>query len=284
MKICRRDSLRRLAVPVLFIAAGLASCTSSSQKLLEEADANWRKGRNEEALQGNQILYQREPKGTLAPRALLNTANIYYYNLRQLKPAIQFYDKLVREFPEASESVDAHRRLAEIYANELNDKDQAITQYDALLMNGNVPDRPEILFKRADMYFKKEDYDHALREMRALEESGVGDRLADQVSLEIGSIYQIQKEFDKAVEPFAKATASKYADIRHRAVLSLAETYETLFDFENAIATVRRLDHTPENDQFVSAEVERLKKKKIEVQKGGAFSFLSNAPRTKKLP
>ena len=282
MKARRHDRTWISAVSVLLIAAFGNSCNSSSQKLLEEADANWRKGRNYEALQGNELLYQREPKGNFAARALLNIANIYYLNLRQLKPAIQSYDRLIHEFPEAVEAVEAHRHLANIYADELNDNDQAIAQYEALLRVEDLPDRPAIMFKRADMFFKMGDYDRALRELRTLEESGIDDRLADQVSLRIGSIYQIKKEFDKAVEPFAKVVTSKYADCRRRAILSLAETYETLFDFGKAIAAIQKLDRNPENDKFAAGEVERLKKKRVAVERSDNLYLMRELPVPKK--
>jgi tetratricopeptide (TPR) repeat protein len=282
MKAHLPDRPWRFAAAALLIMVFLLSCNSSSQKLLEEAESNWRKGRNLEALQGNEALYQREPKGKFAARALLNAADIHYLNLRQLKPAIQFYDKLVDEFPASPEAVEAHRHLAEIYANELNDRDQAIVQYDALLKDPNLKDRGEIQFRRADAFFKKEDYDRALRELRALEEATGDDRLADQVSLKIGSIYQIQKEFDKAVEPFAKVVPSRYPECRRRAILSLAEVYETLFDFDNAIKTIQKLDRTPENEQLVAGEVARLNKKHAAVDRGSSLNFMRGVPVTKK--
>lgn len=282
MKAHPRNPRGRLIWLALLLSAWLLSCGSSSQKLLEEAENNWRKGRNLEALQGNEALYQREPKGKFAARALLNIANIHYLNLAQLKPAIQSYEKLAREFPESPEAAEAHRRLADIYAIDLNDRDQAIAQYDALLKDPNLKDRNEILYKRADLYLKTEDYDRALRELRALEESGIDDHLADDVSLKIGSIYQIQKEFDRAVEPYGKAVNSKYPECRRRAIIGLAETYEMLFDFDNAIATIQKLDHTPENAQLIAGEVDRLKKKRISVEKGGNLNFMRGMPVPKK--
>ena len=107
-------------------------------------------------------------------------------------------------FRDAPEAVEAHRHLADLYADELNDNDQAIAQYEALLKIENLPDRPEILFKRADLFLKKEDYDRALRELRALEESGIGELLADQVSLKIGNIYRFRRSLTRQSNPLPR--------------------------------------------------------------------------------
>lgn len=213
---------------LLVLAALAAACGSDSQRLLDQAETSWRKGNYEEAIQANQDLYQRDGHGKYAARALLNIGNIYYLNLRQLKGAIEFYDKLTQEFPDTPEALLARRQLASIYTNEevIRDLDQAIAQYDRLLDSNNLADRAEIEFQRADAYFKKGEYGRALRALSSLEESGISGRLAAQVALKIGDIYQVEKRFSEAIEPFRRVLASTCQECRQRAIMSLAETYE----------------------------------------------------------
>jgi tetratricopeptide (TPR) repeat protein len=265
----RSDARLRSAACVLVLAAMLAACSSSSGQLMDQAETNWRKGRYEDSIQVNQALYNLEPRGRYAGRALLNIGNIYYLNLRKLKPAIEFYEKLTAEFPDSAEAILAHKQLAAIYANELVDLDQAIAQYNKLLEAKNLDDRQEILFQRADAYLKREEFDHARRELLGLEDAGVSGRLADQVSLKIGDSYAIQKRFDEAVEPFQKALTSAFPECRRRAILSLEETYENLFEFDKAMQTIRMLDKSPENDRYVQSEVARLSAKRKGVETGG---------------
>jgi tetratricopeptide (TPR) repeat protein len=189
--------------------------------------------------------------------------------LRKLKPAIEFYEKLTAEFPDSAEAILAHKQLAAIYANELVDLDQAIAQYNKLLEAKDLDDRQEILFQRADAYLKREEFDHARRELLGLEDAGVSGRLADQVSLKIGDSYAIQKRFDDAVEPFQKVLTSAFPECRRRAILSLEETYENLFEFDKAVQTIRMLDKSPENDRYVQSEVTRLSAKRKGVETGG---------------
>jgi tetratricopeptide (TPR) repeat protein len=253
------------------LSAFLAACGPDLQALLEQAETSWRKGRYNEAILANEELLKREPRGKYAAHALLSIANIQYLNLRQIKPAINFYTRLNREFPETPDSLQAHRHLAEIYENEVIDLDQAITQLSALLEARDLKDRFDILYRRADLFFKKENYDRALRELRSLQDAGAQGRLADQVLLKVGSIYQIQKKYDLAIEPFTRALASEFPEIRRRALLSLAENYENLFDFDNAVATMRKMPRTPEDEAFVASEIARLNKKRRDVEKGGTL-------------
>jgi tetratricopeptide (TPR) repeat protein len=265
-------NLRRFpAAGLLLMALGQIECSSSARAILDRAEAAWRSSRYEEAVRANQELYKLDSRGKLAPQALLNIGDIYYLNLRQLKSAIEYYDKLTREFPAAPEALQARRQLAAIYMNEeiILDLDQAIAQYDKILEAGDLADRQEIRFQRAEAIFKNGDYSRALRELSSLEEEGVNDGLAARISLRIGTIYMIEKRYSEAVEPFRKILASNNVECRRRAILNLAECYENLYDFQNAVETLRKLDATPENEQLILKEIERLNKKRRDVERGG---------------
>ncbi len=269
---------RRLERParwcLLTLAALLAGCSSSSRQLMDRAESSWRKGRYPEALEANEQLYRYEPRGRYAAQALLNIADIRYLNLRQTRQAIEFYEKLTTEFPNSAQALKAHRQLAGIFANEVIDLNQAIAQYDRILDFKDIRDRAEIVFQRADAYFKNEDYYRALRELHSLEESGISGHLADQVSLKIGSIYQIQKKYPETIEPLQKVLGSACPECRRSAVLNLTATYENLLDFDKAIETIRRLDPGPENDAYRQKEIERLNAKRRNVDKPGELGWV----------
>ena len=241
-----------------FAASG---CNSDARQLAERADARWREGNYEEAIQINRLLYERDPQGKLAPQALLNIGNLSYLNLRKIKDAVDAYKKLVEEFPGRQEELKAHLQLADIYENEVQDLSEAVTEYDKILESKALDNRLEIEFRRANAYFKMEDYLRALRELLRIEEAGVAGHLADQVFLKIGNIYQIQRRFEDAAGYLRRVEKSPCPECRHRAILSLAETYEALYDIPHAIETIRELDHTPENEQRVSQEIARLTEK-----------------------
>ncbi len=260
--------LRFLGWSLLLAAALLGACNSDSRQLLDRADARWREGHYDDAIRLNTLLYERDRQGKLGAQALLNIGNIYYLNLRQIKDATDTYKKLVDEFPGRPEEYKAREQLATIYENEIGDLSEAIQQYDKILEAKKLDNRDEIQFQRANAYFKKEDFDRALRELRRLEESEVSGHLAHQVYLKIGNIYQIRHRFDDAVVYFQRVTSSACPECRRRSILNLAESYEALYDFKSAIDTLEKLDHTPENDRWISQETARLTEKQRQVDSG----------------
>lgn len=250
------------------LAALLPACSSNTRQLLDQAETSWRKGNYEDAIKADKELYRRDPRGKFATQALLNIGNVYYLNLRQLKQAIEFYSKLVAEFPDSEEAIQAHKQLAAIYANELVDLDQAIAQYNKMLESKSLEDRNEILYQRADAYLKKEDFDRARRELNAIVDSGATGKLADQIYLKIGDSYAIEKRFEEAEEPYQKVLPSQFPECRRRAILSLSETYENLFEFDKAIQTIKLLEKTPDGGAFAQREIARLTAKSKSVESG----------------
>jgi outer membrane protein assembly factor BamD (BamD/ComL family) len=257
--------LRRLPAPLVAALLLAAACSSDIRQMRDQAEARWREGKYEDAARLNQLLYDRDARGRFAAPALLDLGTIYYLNLRQLDRAIATFQKIIVEFPHGREARRAREQLAEIYRNEIGDLTQAIHEYEKLLESDAIDNRSEIQFRMADTFFKLNDFDRALRELRRIEDGGVSGHLADQVRLKIGSIYQIRKRYEDAAAVFDKASGSPCIECRRRAVFNLAETYELMFDYERAIATIQKLDRTPEDEARIAREVARLADKQQRV-------------------
>jgi tetratricopeptide (TPR) repeat protein len=260
--------LRRLltsfpALPVfwVFLSTILSGCNSDARQLQQRAEVRLREGNYEEAVQLNRLLYLKDPQAKTAAQALLTIGDIYYLQMRRIKDAVEAYKKLVDEFAGRPEEYKARLQLATIFENEMADLTQAVAEYDLILQSPELDNRFDIEFRRANAYFKMEDYNRALRDLRRLEEAGVSGHLAHQVYLKIGSIYQIQRRFEEAESYFQRVKESPCLECRRRAIMSLAETYEAVYDVTHAIETIQKLDHTPENDRIVTREVARLKEK-----------------------
>jgi tetratricopeptide (TPR) repeat protein len=250
-----------LMVLLALLAICLPGCNSDARQLQQRAEVRLREGNYEEAIQLNRLLYLKDPQAKVAAQALLTIGDIYYVNLRRIKDAVEAYKKLVDEFRGRPEEIKARLQLAAIFENEMADLTEAVAEYDLILQAPDLDNRFEIEFRRANAYFKMEEYNRALRDLRRLEEAGVTGHLADQVCLKIGSIYQIQRRFEDAESHFQKVKESPCLECRRRAIKSLAETYEAVYDIPHAIETIQKLDHTPENDRLVSREVARLQDK-----------------------
>ena len=262
---------RWISLGLLFFVAILAACNSDARQLKERAEAQWREGNYDDAIRLYALLYERDKEGDDARAALLKIGDIYYINLRNLEKAVETYKKLVVEFRGEGEEFAARKQLAQIYEYEIGDLSQALSEYDRTLEAKDLENRPEILFKRANIYFRQEDYDRAWRELRQIEEAGtIGTHLADQVSLKLGSISQIRQRYEDAASYFEKVVGSPCQECRRQAILSLTKTYEALYKLDRAIETVQKLDQYPEDKQRVSQEVQRLTAKKNKLNDGDA--------------
>jgi tetratricopeptide (TPR) repeat protein len=258
---------------VLALVALLWACNADERQMLAQAEGRWRDGNYEDSIRLNMLLYQREPQGRYAARALLNIGNIYYLNLRQMKDAIEAYRRLVDELAGRPEEMMARQQLARIYANEVGDLTQAIIQYDRLLEMNDLDNRIEIQYQRANAYFRQQDYSRALRELLRIEEAGISGHLAHQVYLKIGNIYQIQRKYADAAACFLKVAEAPCQECRRQAILELAETYESLYDIHAAIESIHKLDRSPENDRFIAREEERLREKSRRMDSGPPADF-----------
>lgn len=260
--------MKRACLGAAILIVMLSACSSDPRRLQAQAEVKWREGKYEDAIRLNTLVYNRERGQANGAAALLNIGNIYYLNLRRLKDAIDTYNKLTDEYPGSPEENRARQQLASIYANEIGDLTQAISEYDRILELPGLQNRQEIEFQRAKAYFQNGEYNVALQGLRSIEEEGVTGHLADQVSLKIGNIYQIQKKYEQAAGCFQKVMDSPCIDCRRRAHLHLMETCEALFDFERAIAVIRSLEPSPENTPIIAREVARLNERRSEVEAG----------------
>lgn len=257
--------MRFIGRSALLALALLAACGSDTRQLLDSAEARWREGKYQDARRLHRLLYERDPRGAYAAQALLKLGDVDYLNLRQIDRAIESYEKLVSEFPGTREELEARQRLADIYRNEIGDLSQAVREYEKILESDTIDNRTEIELRLADTYFRQNDFDRSLRELRRIEEGGVSGHLADQVKLKIGLIYQIRKRYDDARELFEQLANSPCLECRRRAVVNLMETCEAVFDFDGAIGAIRRLDRLPENEERIAREVARLGEKRRRV-------------------
>jgi len=257
---------RYMAAGILLSSFLLAGCNADEKQLLGRAEARWREGNYDDAIRLNTLLYERNHQGQFAAQALLNIGNIYYLNQRKLRDAITAYEKLIDVFPGTTEERKAREQLAKIFENEIGDLTAAIAQYDKLLERTDLENRSEVQYLRANIHFKKDEFNQALLELRRLEAGGISGHMAHLVYLKIGAIYQIQHKYEDALSCFQKVADAPCPDCRRHATLDMVKTYESLFDFERAIEAMKKLDPSPENRKLIEQEIARLHQKRKVVE------------------
>jgi tetratricopeptide (TPR) repeat protein len=258
-----------MAAAIILASLLVAGCNADEKQLRGRAEARWREGNYDDAIRLNTLLYERNRQGQYAAQALLNIGNIYYLNQRKLRDAVGTYEKLIDMFPGSTEELKAREQLAKIFENEIGDLTAAIAQYDKLLERTALENRSEVQFQRANVYFKMDEFDQALLELRRLEADGISGHLAHRVYLKMGAIYQIQHKYEDALSCFQKVADAPCPECRRYAILDMVKTYESLFDFDHAIEVVKRLDPSPQNKKLIEQEIVRLQQKRKVVEGRG---------------
>lgn len=90
-------------------------------------------------------------------RALRGAADIYAFELRDPRRAVEVYRELTTVCPEAAETLEGRLHLAGLLWHEFRDLRGAIAEYTAALAR-NPPQSAELSFTVAKLYFELQDY------------------------------------------------------------------------------------------------------------------------------
>jgi TolA-binding protein len=131
--------------------------------------------------------------------ALMLIANSYH-QLGKTGDALKYYDQILKEFPNSDPAKDAQfQRLRELYAADDPSLVAEIDKYVAA--NPDGPKRDEALLMKAEVFFKKQNYQDATPIYSGLELSRqlTGPRKGD-VLFRLGWCQMELREFDKAIK------------------------------------------------------------------------------------
>jgi tetratricopeptide (TPR) repeat protein len=90
-------------------------------------------------------------------RALKGAADVYHYELRDVRQAIAVYRELITQCPESPEALEAHLVLADLLHETMHDLRGAITELTAAIAR-NPPQSAELTYRVAKLYFELGDF------------------------------------------------------------------------------------------------------------------------------
>jgi tetratricopeptide (TPR) repeat protein len=204
------------------------------------------------------------PEGPEAEEAELQLADIYYHNLKLYDRARDRYVMFLGKYPDSPRAYEARQRLAEVYV-ELRALPEAIAQYEQLLaVRPDTPDRRRIRSEIANLYVEHQDPAQAELEYQRVVEGAEYDELSEQALLRIASInHRILGRNERAL-PIYERLAGSTPDpvVRRNALYGLTDAYAELFRYDEAIATLKRVDDPAEADYVAKRTVELERQKK----------------------
>jgi tetratricopeptide (TPR) repeat protein len=264
--LAARPVLAPTALLAVALAAGACGFNITSPR--ERARQEWVDQDYASAAASYEEYLASAPPGPESEEAELLLADIYYHNLKQYDRARDHYVALLEKYPQSEHRYEARQRLAEVYG-ELKSYPEAIAQYERLLVeHPETEDRRKIRSAVADLYLKKNDLKQAEIEYGRVVEDAPYDELTEQALLRIAGIYHLMRNQDERAVPIYEriATSTSDAVVRRNALYSLSEAYANLFRFDDAIATLRRIDDPAERDYVVrrTSELERQRREHTE--------------------
>lgn len=255
---------------LLLVAGAAAGCHRNIEKALTRAVEAWDSGDyNLAAEEYERYLYQR-PSSEKAPDARFQLANIYYFKLRRYDQARDHYNAFLEQNPSHSNSQLARERLAEVLG-EMGRSYEAIAEYENLSPQDSG-ERRRIRLRIADLYFAQRNYSQALTEYEKVIEQVPYDELSEQAYLREASIYHIERgQYLQALPVYQKLAAmSGEAKVRTRAMYGLAECHAGLYQFDEAIKTLRGIKDDAEQTDVARrvAELEQQKREAAQARSG----------------
>lgn len=248
------------------LAVGCSRDVEQSRRRAVEA---WDSGDYKLAAEEYERYLEKDPEGEKAAEARFQLANIYYFKLQRYDQARANYTAFLERNHAHANAQLARERLAEVLG-EMGRSYEAIAEYENL--NPQSPDeRRRIRLRIADLYFAQRNYSQALTEYEKVIEKVAYDELSEQAYLREASIYHIERgQYQQALPVYQMlATASSDAGVRVRALYGLADCYGGLYQFDEAIKTLREIKEDREQTD-VARRVAALEQQKREAAQAGS--------------
>lgn len=198
----------------------------------------------------------------LRAKALRGTADVYYLELHDVRQAVATYKELINQCPEAPETLDARVTLADILRTYYHDVRGSIAELDAALAR-NPPQRAELRYLVAKLYFEIGDYQQSeLEAQKLVQSSGTAPQGVDAMFLiaqSLGMREGMRKDAAKAYEALVEKFPN--SELAPHALFELGKLKAESGENDQAIAIwVEALKHHPD-PKVVQSAIARVRKR-----------------------
>jgi tetratricopeptide (TPR) repeat protein len=270
-----------LSLLICLMLLALGACHRDAEQSLTRAVEAWDSGDYKAAAEEYERYLYQNPAGDKAADAKFQLANIYYFKLKKYDRADANYTAFLEQNPSHPNAPLARERLAEVLG-EMGRSYEAIAEYENLNPQDSN-ERRRIRLRIADLYFAGRNYSQALTEYDKVIENVPYDELSEQAYLREASVYHIERgQYQQALPVYQKLSSlSTDPKLRVRAMYGEAECYAGLYQFEEAIKTLRAIkDESEQGD--VSRRIADLEQQKREATQARSGLQTNEAKRATK--
>ena len=254
-----------LVLPLLAILLLAAACGTHAMSERDLGREAWLDGEYEAAAAAYENYLADHASEPEAEEARFMLAGTYHHNLKQYDRARDHYIVFLDQYPSSPHAYEARQQLAEVYV-ELGSSRDAIAQFERLLQeHPETPDARKVRSTVADLYFAEHDFNQAELEYARVVERAPYDELTEQALLRLASIYHLMRQEGERAVPLYERIAEATSDpaVKRTALHGLSQVYADLFRFDEAIATLRRIDD-PAEAEYVAERAAELERQKAE--------------------
>lgn len=247
------------------IAVYLGACTPSAQKMeIEQGQAAVKTKNYKAAIEHFEKVIQKDSKAELALVAAQRIAEISEMNTHDYQKALSTYKFIIINSSLDYERVEAQKKMANIYFNQLADYKQAIVEYSRLLQLPHSPKESWIYrMNLARAYYYQANIFQALVEIDTILKESRDENLSFDGMLLKANIFLGAKRLEEAVS-VVKEIISKYPEKSklETVPLMLAICYEEQSNFSEAISTLQELRPDYPNKAFIDKRIKALRERK----------------------
>jgi TolA-binding protein len=259
-------------VLVFALLSFAGACTSNSpQNQYILAEKLWSDGKYESAVMEFERVSRRDPNGELGLQALYRAAVTEAYFLSQYGEAIRKFRTYAEKRAGHPSAWEAEKQVGELLYSKLEQYEQAIQHYEALLKEKpDSADAPEFLFRVGRSQFFLWRFSEAIASYRSLTKRYATSEWAERAMYEIAvSLYtrnkQSEEGFQDAIDAY-QAFLKKYPSSRYapEARFGIAACLEEMDQLDAAYHAFEALKSTYPSPQVIQIRLARIKERKAQ--------------------
>jgi TolA-binding protein len=235
----------------------LAACQIRPVTLMQEAETLYLKNQYRESVRIFLEIVDRYPGSKDAQLAMLRVGQTFMLNLNNPQSALEYFSRLVTEYPNGQQVVPAREAMANIYEKNMRDYDKAIEQYRFLLAGDYITEPEKYILAIGRCFYLKEDYSQAINEYHSISEKYPNSKFLAEAEYQIANCFFVWNKCDDATRQY-NMVLTKFPTVKYRndILLSLAVCMEDREEYSSAIKIYRELEEKYENKALIKKKIE----------------------------
>ncbi|PWU19598.1 MAG: hypothetical protein C5B49_05500 [Bdellovibrio sp.] len=252
-------------VRLSFLIVVLCACEGRIERELHRGEGEARQGHWLEALSHYEKLLKLDTSRPELLKASREGARIAYFELKDYRRALVFYQNLAYHSQDPSETLQAQRQVVAIYFEHLGDYERVIVEAGKLLGVERDPLlKIEDRLKIARSHFHLNRFSQALYEIEEAQRVPESKNMQFDLMLLKANVLTADKRFPEAVGLLRTLMKdSRDRAIKENVPMTLAVCFEEMKDFSGAVRVLESIESESPVPEYIKWRLKHLKERMI---------------------